>query len=224
MTVKTKPETKVNSEWGEVVYSVKIRLLEKLLGTQSSVKSIFADHIATKQRKALAKSGMTTDEIEAELQETMDGLPEESEAQERGHTVFFRDDAGYFLRNYEIKGFLKSAATAKKNFGAKKQLKNKVGQFVHVRPVKMYIAEPGATLDVVERPLRTSGPMGERTAIVRSDSVPDGTEIEFTLHVLQDAFDADEIRTLLEYGEFIGIGQWRSSGCGRFEIVELNEV
>lgn len=70
----------------------------------------------------------------------------------------------------------------------------------------------------IERPLRASTPQGERVALARSDTAPAGTRLIFTLKVLgDDAVNEATLHEWLSYGEYQGLGQWRSGGYGRFE-------
>ena len=52
-----------------------------------------------------------------------------------------------------------------------------------------------------------------------------GTEIQFTVRILKNkvGIDRDAIEQMLDYGRYVGLGQWRGSGgYGRFEIVEVS--
>lgn len=86
-----------------------------------------------------------------------------------------------------------------------KQLRSKVVQFLFVRPVKIYIADVDAKLEIVERPLRASTPQGERIAIARSEALPAGTRIGFEVIVLNDVINKSCLESLLEYGQYAGL-------------------
>ena len=77
-------------------------------------------------------------------------------------------------------------------------------------------------LEVLERPLRASTPQGERVTLVRSDSVPVGTTLEFTLRVL-GAIRRKVLEEWFGYGLFRGLCQWRNGGYGRFQY-ELENI
>jgi len=209
--------------WDVKKYKVVLELKEPMLGTNPSNKSIWAQHIASKQTKALKKDGWDDAKIKAEIEATIEGVKENDDL-ENGKTTFMADDKGYFVRDYFIRGFLKEAARVKKEFGAMKQLQSKVSKYVFVRPTKIYIAKPDADLLLIERPLRAQTPQGERVAIARSLAVPAGTKLSFELHVLEDVVPKGCIETLLGYGEFQGLGQWRSSGHGSFNVLTFDEV
>jgi hypothetical protein len=209
--------------WEITKYKVAVKLNEPMLGTIPCQKSIWAEHIATKQAKALKKEGKTDEEIKTEIESTVEGVQDNDDL-ESGKTTFFHDATGYFVRDYWVKGFLKQAARVKKEFGVVKQLRDKVVKYVFVKPRNIYVAKPDAELEVVERPLRAQTPQGERVAIARSLSVPAGTMLEFELHVLNDALSTSCIETLLEYGQYEGFGQWRGSGHGSFTVVSCKKV
>lgn len=193
-----------------------------MLGTVPAQRSIWAEHIAKKQAVELKKEGKSDEEIAKELEETIAGVADNDELAS-GMTTFFKDKDGYFVRDYFIKGFAKEAARIKKDHGALKQLRSKVVQHLFVRPSKIYVAAANAELEIIERPLRASTPQGERTAIARSHCVPAGTKLSFEVHVLQDVIKKDLLETLFEYGSYSGMGQWRGSGHGAFNVLKLKE-
>lgn len=206
--------------WEIETYHVKVQLIEELLGTVPCNPSIWADHIAAKQAKALKKEGYSEEEIQKEIQATIAGVQNNDEM-ESGKTTFFQDDKGYFLRDYQIKGFLKESAKVLKQYGPTKQLRSKVVQTVFVRPRKIYVADSDAELEVIERPLRGQTPQGERVAIARSLAVPAETNLEFDVQCLNGTITKGCLDTLLEYGQFAGIGQWRGAGKGSFAVLQM---
>lgn len=209
--------------WDIKKYKVKIKLTDAMLGTIPANPSIWAEHIATKHTKALKKEGWSDQDIEEEIANTITGVAENKEL-ENGKTTFYRDADGYFVRDYFVKGFFKQAAKCLKEWGTQKQLRSKVGQFLFVHPRKIYVAKPDAELELIERPLRASTPQGERVAIARSEAVPAGTVLDFELASLNDTVKQGCIEALLEYGQYEGLGQWRGSGAGRFEVLEFTEI
>ena len=70
-------------------------------------------------------------------------------------------------------------------------------------------------MDICQRPLRASTPQGERISLASSESIPEGSEIEFTVKCFIDE-DTELVKEWLDYGIFKGISQWRNSGKGRF--------
>lgn len=200
-------------------YKVTATLNQPMLGTTPTV-NIWAEHLATAQTRGMKKEGKTPEEIEEKLKEIADDVPE---LDEKGLTSFLKDEKGYYIAAYMVRGFLKAAATAMKEHGKMKQLKNKISQWVFVLPSKIYIANPEEELEIVSRPLRAETPLGPRTCIARSHSVPEGTKLEFEIHCLNDSADKEFLKELLSYGFYQGLGQNRGAGYGQFEF-ELEEI
>lgn len=205
------------------IYKVKARLLSPVLGTTAGSKSIWRDFIEPKQRKELEKAGMTPEQIEEELAATLEGVPETDEM-DRGLTTFPSDEKGYYLRDYQVKGVLKNAALAMKEWGKLKQLRAKIGTYCFVRPVRIYLTDGLPELEIVERPLRAQTAQGERICIARSQSIPEGTEFDFEIHTLSDAIEEDLLKELLGYGQYQGLLQNRGAGYGRFEVLTFEEA
>lgn len=88
--------------------------------------------------------------------------------------------------------------------------------------VEMPTYSDGKKLQLLARPLRTSGPTGDRSAIAVSEMVPPGTSFKFEISVT-DAKLIKVITEWLDYGLFRGIGQWRNSGIGTFVWRFLDE-
>lgn len=74
----------------------------------------------------------------------------------------------------------------------------------------------GGELGVLERPLRAATAQGERVTLARSDTVPAGSTLVFTINVLGGSISEELLREWLDYGENRGLGQWRNAGYGRF--------
>lgn len=80
----------------------------------------------------------------------------------------------------------------------------------------------------LERPLRAETMQGPRVALAKSEVINEGWSVEFTVRVLPNsatktssALDMDLVETLLEYGQFKGLLQWRNGGYGQFEFEEV---
>jgi hypothetical protein len=210
------------------VYNVKVKLQKEMLGTVAASKSIWAEHIMAKQTLALKKEGGHTDEQIKELvTETLEGIPEAEDLDEmdKGLTVFLRDKKGIYVEDYWVKGFFKTSAEVMKEWGVLKQLRSKVVNYLFIRPEKIYVSDdPKAKLDIVVRPLRGQTPRGERVCIARSESIPAGTELDFSLHCLNNVITLGCVKDLLSYGQYQGLGQWRGGGCGTFKVVKMSEA
>ena len=75
-------------------------------------------------------------------------------------------------------------------------------------------------IGICERPLRASTPQGDRVALSRSESIPAGSTVTFTVQCLVEN-DLKLIEEWLEYGELHGTGQWRNGGKGRYTYEEV---
>jgi len=77
-------------------------------------------------------------------------------------------------------------------------------------------------LEVSVRPLRASTVQGERSALARSEVVPEGARIEFHILTFGGVAEAD-LREWLTFGMVQGMGSWRNAGYGTF-FFELEEI
>lgn len=130
-----------------------------------------------------------------------------------------------------IYGFLKAAAEAigrtlpKKNATVLHSIsytQSLINQ--HVRCEQKFITfdkdirknEDGST-SYLQRSLRAMTAQGPRISLAKSEVIDEGAKLTFTLKVLMGSPITEEtLKTLFEYGEFVGLGQWRSSGHGMF--------
>jgi hypothetical protein len=99
--------------------------------------------------------------------------------------------------------------------------KKVVDGLIFVLPRKIPVILPdGGDIGLCQRPLRANTAQGEKIALAISETLPAGTQIEFTVQCLSDEHEA-AVREWLDYGALRGIGQWRNSGKGRFDWEEL---
>jgi len=101
-----------------------------------------------------------------------------------------------------------------------KAYKKIIDGLIFVGPRKIPFDIVGGKIGSCQRPLRASGPQGERVALANSETIPAGSTIEFDIQYFDPSHRAMIIEWL-DYGKLRGIGQWRNSGKGRFtyEIV-----
>lgn len=192
---------------------ITIELTSKMLGTVPK-SDVYEKYIATKAPK--------TENGEEEVQTAQD-------IEDKGWTGFHKDENGLFIYSYMIKGFLKSACEVLMANGAinkipayKKWFDNLV--FINPRRLHFQLHEPDG---VLERPLRTMSPKGPRVALTRSDYISESRTLTFDVEVLKNnkKIDMDLINQCLEYGKYVGLGQWRGSGgYGRFQVMALGVV
>jgi len=211
-------------------YAVIITLEENLLGTTPHSKEVFKNYLK--------------DKIEKRKEELGEPIPTENEedfikeAEEKGYTGFPKDENGLFIWDYVIKGFLKNAAKAMQEAAAhavtddpnavtKKVKKDRPGykiinDFVFIQPRRIYfgLQEPDG---ILERPLRAMTMQGERVSLTRSDYINKGRTINCEIHVLLNKINEKRLRELLDYGFYLGLGQWRNARWGSFtyELIEL---
>lgn len=207
-------------------YDVTLTFTEPMLGTTPLELEVFT------------KYG-NHDEVDEDL---VDEEAEMIEQNERpGWTGFLRDEDGNpLVLDYIIKGFFKGACSAlrREDFTLSSKIrayKKNIDGLVFVNPRRILLEIPDgesvteATVDDQGlalpniRPLRGQTPQGERISIVRSESVPAGTVMHFTVSVLGgEQVPEDLLREWFDYGHLMGIGQWRGAGWGRFsyEMVE----
>jgi len=172
----------------------------------------------------------------------------------RGTTGFARDDMGLFVWDYWFRGFIKEALETVIECGCAPagfnpwNRKKKVDQLIFVEPRRIYLRKPSAERTASSstvwtespgfntRPIRTEDQRtgAQRTAIARSEEVPEGTWFVAELVYLgpeevkvsksgksQPIVTKELIADILTYGRRKGLGQWRSGGWGTFDWQEL---
>lgn len=207
--------------------TVRITLMEEMLGTAPSDKEIYESYIASN-----APDGKSVqDEIESL---GVQGVIE------KGKTIFNKAaDGKPFIFDYHIKGFFKDSCgmlarvAGKDESGKKKKAVNESGKIssykkiidglIFVTPRQIIIDTKGAEIGSCQRPLRGQTAQGEIVALANSESIPAGSTLEFTVQCMSlDHYKA--VIEWLDYGQFRGLGQWRNSGKGRFTYEILNEI
>ena len=193
---------------------------EEMLGTKPGNPDVFTKYIASKREAGIPKDELGASELSAMLAD---------EAEIRGTTIFHKDSRGNpFIWDYMIKGFFKdscsSLAKADNSVSSTiRAFKKAVDGLIFVSPRKIPCIMPANTqIGVCERPLRAQTMKGERVTLAKSETVPAGTKIKFTVTILSDSLYAPFVEWMA-YGQLRGLGQWRNSGKGRF-IAEYNLV
>ena len=192
---------------------VKITFTEELLGTASANPAIHHEFIASK-----APDAPSTEEEVAAL-----GV----EAVEKDcMTVFPKEDGKAFLWDYQVKGFFKDACGCLRRVpgsksAALKAHKKVIDGLVFVMPRKIFLGLPkGGAIGNCQRSLRAETAQGPRIALANSETVPEGSSLEFEVRILDDELEKT-VKEWLEYGALRGLGQWRNSGKGRFTVEYL---
>ena len=193
---------------------IKVRLTftDDVLGMMPANKDIHEQYIASKSPDAAT--------IEEEVEAIgVDGVVEKT------MTIFPRTEDGIpFIWDYQIRGMFKDAiGMLRKVTGSAcekvKAYKKAVDGLIFVKERKIPFLILGE-MGNCQRPLRAETMQGPRVALANSETVPAGSQIEFTVVLLDDTLDK-VIRECLDYGVYRGIGQWRNSGKGRYEWKEI---
>lgn len=194
---------------------VRLVLCEEALGMMPSDPNIHEEYIASNAPDA--------PKIEEEV-EAM-GVAAVVDKQK---TIFPKDENGVpYFWDYQMRGMFKDAIgmlrkVPKTACSALKAYKKAVDGLLFVQERKIPIHLSGEMGDC-QRPLRASGPSGERVALAHSETVPAGSYIEFTIEMWTDDLEK-VVRECLDYGARRGLGQWRNSGKGTFEWEEIDEA
>jgi len=197
---------------------------EPVLGSKPSNDEVFSDYIAANKQ-----DGVDPEELEAA-----------KAAQERvkeSMTVFHRMEDGVtpMVWNYQIKGLAKESCGALRR--VEDTLSSKIASYktivdtlIFVAPRKIPLVLPeGGEVGVFERPLRAETMQGPRVALAKSETVPAGTKMTFTVTFMANKVGkADKVVSLkeafeewLDYGELHGFGQFRGGGYGVFTWREV---
>lgn len=191
---------------------VKITFTEAVLGSLPSNEELFTEFIHSKAPDA------------ATLEEEVAALGKE-EVTEKGTTVFPKTTDGKpFLYDYQILGFFKDTCGGLKRVQGTesskiKAYKKEIDKLVFIKD-RQNVIEGDFEIGICERPLRAQTMQGERVSLARSEEIPAGAQVEFTIIMFMDSHE-NAVREWLDYGRFSGIGQWRNSGKGRFVWEEI---
>ena len=193
---------------------VRLTLTEEALGMMPTSKEVHEEFIASKAPDAPS------------IEEEVEAIGVE-EVVEKQKTVFPRmDDGTLFFWDYQLRGMVKDAigmlrkvtnTACSKVTSYKKAVDGLI--FVKERKIPIHL---GGDIGDCQRPLRASGPQGDRVALANSETVPAGSWIEFTFEILQDSLEK-AVRECLDYGIRRGLAQWRNSGKGRDVWEELDD-
>lgn len=203
-------------------FQVTVTLTTDMLGTIPKNKELYTDFIAGKARESLAKmeaKGIPmADGQPATSAAVAEAIAEETESikdmEDKGWTGFFEDSEGPYIMNYFVKGFLCESARTLKEIDSVKQMHDKVKRYCFITPRRIRLPPIAGNL---ERPIRAQTPQGPRVALVRSDFIAESGEFTFKMRLLDAGkLTAKIMQDVLEYGEYMGFGQWRSGGWGQF--------
>lgn len=216
-TVKKNLKRVRNADAEDVPYApltVKLRITftEEVLGTASANPDLVRDYIASKRPE-----GVDPAEIEA--------IPALDAEIQKAMTVFARENGQPILWDYQVRGMFKDSCASLARISG--TASNKLTAFrkvidgsIFVNPRKLFLVLPtGCKVGICERPLRAQTPQGERIALARSETCPEGTYFDCEVVLLAGKKHLSLLTEWLNYGALRGLGQWRGSGKGRLKYV-----
>lgn len=199
---------------------------------------------AEEMEKHLAKleeiigSPLSDDDKKIIVAKGLQGLKETfKEIEIQGVTVFFHDEAknAPCIGDHMIYGFMKASSESLCRRTGEAKKKGEIlssNSFTcsiinqHVRCAERFItfdkdikrdADGGPAYN--QRSLRAQTAQGPRITIAKSEEMPEGAKLEFTLKVLQGSpMTQDHLETIFSYGQLTGLGQWRNAGNGMFDF------
>ena len=191
--------------------NVTLTLTESMLGSQPSDPEIADTYIASNAPDAKTRS----EEIAAIGVDA---------AQEKAMTIFPRNEKGEpIMWDYQVKGFFKDACgclSRVKTEGSEtkssklKAYKKVIDGLIFVKERQIPIIFDGK-MTTCQRPLRAMTMQGERVTLAKSEEIPAGATLTFTIQLIDPSLEK-VVLEWLDYGELRGLGQWRNSGKGRF--------
>lgn len=224
------------------LYKVRCTFTTDMLGTAPSDPNIYGTHIVEKLYKAdrrLAGSPeerkQLADEKAARVQEEIKLLKSADRGDDDNAgplTVIRQDDGGLILMEYMVKGFFKQAGSVvghptSSKYGIKTLIDTTVfvtdaaGNPVRTLPLMRDGAQVTEQDKNIPRSLRAETAQGPRVCIANSESVLPGVYFDFYVRLMPNFYAKGVSKTQLEewldYGKFIGFGQWRTGGYGRFD-------
>lgn len=186
-------------------YRITLKFVEPLLGTVPLNRTTYADYIASR----------------VEGKDVLDEIETVEEATEKGTTGFHRLNGEPIIYDYAVKGMFKDAAGMLRRVSDSRSarltaFKKVIDGLVFVSPRMIPVARSGE-IGILERPLRAQTAQGERVSLARSELIPAGSTMTFTVMTLGNDVSEAILREWLEYGSLRGMGQWRNGGFGRYE-------
>ena len=193
--------------------------ITSMLGSNPANPEIHSAYVAAKA-ESLAKAQQETSMLPTE--EDLKNI------KEQGLTVFLRNGRGQLcLGNHVIKGFLKAALATLKDQVGVASAKTKIDNLVFVEPTYITIMRDGEPVmepdGYNERSLRAETMQGPRVSLASSEEIDAPWTLDIELTLIENSGTAKSkaltweiLETVLDYGRFKGLGQWRNSGKGSF--------
>lgn len=224
--------------------TIEITFAEDVLGSLNNNPNIFEEFQTAKippGETAAAKKAEETLTVVGEMSaEELEKAADEKI--EKQTTVFPRNTDGKlttvpkdacFCFDYQWRGFFKEALQLGTEIGAdemgklsKWTIRKAVDSMVFIAERRipfMMDGKPITSVKQLERPLRAMTQRGERICLARSEIIPAGATLSFTLKWLENKngkstqkITEEALVWALDYGSLKGFGQWRGGGFGRF--------
>lgn len=202
--------------------------ITNLLGSNPANPKIHSEFVAAKAasiEKALQETAMlpSEEELREKLEEKL------AQVKTMGLTVFLRDgdDSHLVIGNHVVKGFFKAALLTLKDQLKVAAPKSKIDNFVFILPTYLPLMRDGKAITEPncynERSLRAETMQGPRVSLASSEQINAPWYVDVDIRLIENEGSTkskpvtwETIETLLSYGEFKGLGQWRNAGNGSF--------
>lgn len=207
-------------------WRVRLTFQEEVLGSLPGNPELQREYIVAKALAAAEQGDIHALTAIEGIEEEVRAVSMDEEV-EKSRTIFPKSEDGKpFLWDYQVRGFLKEGMRCVKKYWPQSECakvkanRQAIDNCIFVEPRRIYLDLHGAEIGSNQRPLRAETAQGPRIALANSESVPAGTTIDITIRFAtlgKGVDDGEVLREILDYGSLKGIGQWRNSGCGRFE-------
>lgn len=232
-----------------------INKYQDAVGITDKRKEAEAERLIKRLEHRLGKP-LEKGELEALAEGKLDLFRETfAELADKGTTVFFWDDKANLpcIGDHMIYGFMKAAIEAIGKC-CEKRAQGKPFQSIswtqalvnqHVRCEEEFITfdrdiirDSDGEPEYCQRSLRAKTAQGDRIALAKSEQIPSGAKLNFTLKVMTGSpllapvdlamkdhatgaswklQEKNGLIAIFNYGELSGLGQWRNSGRGQFK-------
>lgn len=190
-------------------YKVTLHFYEDLLGSVPDTQEVYESYVQAKVRSTNGNGRAYADELQ-----TLSVAKDKTDFHRLGNTPILYD--------YVIKGFMKESCAHLRQVGgwnysteltAYKTLIN-AAILIKPRRIPLQLAA-GPTYDFA-RILRADTAQGPRTLPVCSVTAKPGTWLEFEMEVIGNKITEALLTEWFDHAAWVGLGQWRSGGWGRF--------
>lgn len=188
-------------------WHVRLDFYEDLLGSVPDTQKVYEEYV---QGRARANGKYVRDELE-----TLSVARDKTDFHRLGNTPI--------LYEYVIKGYLKESCAHLRGVGGKNHsteltaYKTLINSAILIKPRRIPLQlAAGPTFDFA-RILRGDTAQGPRTLPVCSGAAKAGTWLEFEMHILGNRITEAVLCEWFDHAAWVGLGQWRSGGWGRFD-------